>query len=122
MPRTAQNHEKHYSEASFWAKVKKCVRVVDRRAIKQALTSHYAFLDPEVPAWAKAVCAGALGYLIFPLDAIPDTLGPLGYVDDVGVMAAALAAVALQLTPATKARAAETLAQCLARIDGAVVP
>lgn len=98
-----------YSEESFWDKVRKYAVVAGREAIEKALTLYYAMQDPEVPAWAKGVCAGALGYFIFPLDAIPDALVPLGYVDDVGVMAAALTAIAVHVSAATKSKAAEKL-------------
>lgn len=104
-----QGHDKFYSDPGFWAKVKKRAKVAGREAIEKALLLYYALQDPEVPAWAKSVVAGALGYFIFPLDAIPDVLVPIGYTDDVAVMAAALAAVATHITPATKTRAAEKL-------------
>ena len=97
--------EQHYSEQSFWDKVAKYAKVAGREAIEKALLLYYAMQDPEVPAWAKGVCAGALGYFIFPIDAIPDALVPLGYVDDVGVMVAALGAIAVHLTAETKAKA-----------------
>ena len=99
--------DRHYSEASFWDKVKKYAKVAGREAIEKALILYYAMQDSEVPAWAKAVCAGALGYFIFPLDAIPDALVPIGYVDDVGVMAAALTAIAVHVTAETKTKATE---------------
>ncbi len=97
--------EQHYSEHSFWDKVTKYAKVAGREAIEKALILYYAMQDPEVPAWAKAVCAGALGYFIFPIDAIPDALVPLGYVDDVGVMVSALGAIAVHVTEETKAKA-----------------
>ena len=101
--------DKHYSEASFWDKVGRYAKIAGREAIEKALILYYAMKDPEVPAWAKGVCAGALGYFIFPLDAIPDALVPIGYVDDVGVLAAAIAAVAVHVSEPTKALAQQKL-------------
>lgn len=106
MPGKTNAYEKHYSEAGFWDKVKKYAKVAGREVLEKALLLYYAMQDPEVPAWAKAVCAGALGYFIFPVDVIPDALVPVGYTDDLGVMAAALAAIAVHVTPETKAKAA----------------
>lgn len=103
--------DQHFSEESFWDKVAKYAKVAGREAIEKALVLYYAMQDPEVPVWAKAVCAGALGYFIFPLDAIPDALVPLGYVDDVGVMAAAITAIAIHVSVETKARAAAKVAE-----------
>ena len=45
-------------------------------------------------AWAKATIVGALGYFITPLDAIVDLTPVVGYADDLGVLALAIAAVA----------------------------
>ena len=104
------SHDKHYSEQGFWEKVKKYAKIAGREAIEKALVLYYSLQDPEVPAWAKTIVAGALGYFIFPLDAIPDVfMPPLGYTDDVAVMTAALAAIAAHVTPATKRRAADKL-------------
>ena len=38
----------------------------------------------------KAVIAGALGYLILPIDFIPDSVPGLGWVDDVAVLSIAM--------------------------------
>ena len=51
----------------------------------------------------------ALGYFIFPADAIPDITPVVGYADDLGVLAAALAAIAAHVTPEAKRRASEQL-------------
>lgn len=98
--------DKHYSDDGFWAKVRRGAKAVGREGVTLALTLYFAMQDPEVPAWAKGVIVGALGYFIFPIDVIPDVLVPVGYTDDVAVMTAALTAVAVHVTPETKAKAA----------------
>jgi uncharacterized membrane protein YkvA (DUF1232 family) len=91
--------EKHYSEEGFWTKIRYCALAVGKEGIRNALLMYCALMRPssEVPAWAKAIIVGALGYFIFPLDAIPDMLPAVGYTDDLGVLAAALAAVRLNI-------------------------
>jgi uncharacterized membrane protein YkvA (DUF1232 family) len=42
--------------------------------------------EPRVPRFVKVVPALALGYVLFPLDVIPDILPVLGQVDDLGVL------------------------------------
>ena len=42
---------------------------------------------------------GALAYFILPTDAIPDYLGVVGFTDDLGALAAAVATVAKHLKP-----------------------
>jgi len=38
----------------------------------------YALQSPYTPAWAKSFVLGALGYFIFPVDAIPDIVTGVG--------------------------------------------
>lgn len=53
--------------------------------------------DPAAPRSSKALAVLTLAYVVSPIDAIPDWLVPmLGWLDDVGVTAAALAYVASQ--------------------------
>ncbi len=42
--------------------------------------------DQDTPKYVKAILAGALGYLVLPIDIIPDTIAGLGWVDDVAVL------------------------------------
>ena len=63
------------------------------------LTLYYCLLDPDTPAKAKAVIVSALGYFIFPMDAIFDAVPVVGYSDDLGVLALALAAVLMHIKP-----------------------
>ncbi len=42
--------------------------------------------DPRVPAQQKLVLAAVAGYLVFPIDIIPDFVPVLGQLDDVGVL------------------------------------
>jgi uncharacterized membrane protein YkvA (DUF1232 family) len=49
-------------------------------------------------SWAPlVVVAGALLYFVTPLDAIPDALGAIGFVDDVSVISAAVESVRAEL-------------------------
>lgn len=50
-----------------------------------------------IPLGSIAVIAGALGYLLSPLDLIPDFIPGLGLVDDAGVIGACLKVVRPQL-------------------------
>ena len=42
--------------------------------------------DKDTPKYVKAVIAGALGYLVLPIDIVPDTIPVLGWIDDVAVL------------------------------------
>ncbi len=96
---------KHYSESSFWKKVKGVAHVTGRKVIEPALTGYYTMKDGDTPSWARAAIVGALGYFILPIDAIPDVLLPLGFTDDLVVVAAAVKAVVAHVKPEHRAQA-----------------
>jgi uncharacterized membrane protein YkvA (DUF1232 family) len=60
---------------------------------------YYSLQDSDTPLWAKGIIVAALGYLIFPADAIPDFLPAVGYADDTGALVAAVGAVAFHIKP-----------------------
>lgn len=82
----------HYSEEELNRKFSKTKRL-GRKLLKSVFELGYAFMSPDTPVWAKAVIIGALGYFICPVDATPDFIPGVGYVDDAAVIASALAAV-----------------------------
>lgn len=104
----AEQFRKHYSDDSFWAKLGRYAKTAGRQTVESSLQLYYASLAPQTPGWAKGVIYGALGYFISPIDVIPDLI-PGGYTDDLGILAAALAAVAMHITPEIRARAAEKI-------------
>lgn len=97
--------EKEYSDSNYWDKVKNVAKVAGKEVIEKALQLYYALQQPGTPAWAKAVIIGALGYFISPVDAIPDVVPMIGFADDLGVLAAAIATVAIYITDDVKAKA-----------------
>lgn len=94
-----------YSDSSFQQKITRYAKVAGREVVEKALWLFYAAQSPNTPRWAKTAIYGALGYFIFPLDAIPDFAAVVGYTDDLGVLAAALATVSMYVTDDIKARA-----------------
>jgi uncharacterized membrane protein YkvA (DUF1232 family) len=48
------------------------------------------FRDKEVSKWRKVMLGAALAYVVFPFDAVPDLIGPVGWLDDLGVVGLAL--------------------------------
>ncbi|OGS94071.1 MAG: hypothetical protein A3H31_03155 [Gallionellales bacterium RIFCSPLOWO2_02_FULL_57_47] len=98
-------YAKDYSENSFWEKVKNFAKIAGNEVIGKALQLYYTMQAPATPAWAKAVIIAALGYFISPIDAIPDAIPLIGFADDLGVLAAAIATVATYITDEIKAKA-----------------
>ncbi len=106
-----EKYEKKYSESGFWNKVKKYAKVAGKSVLEPALKMYHASRDSDTPIWAKTTIIGALGYFISPLDLIPDIAPVVGYSDDLGVLTAALAAVASHIKEEHTQKAKETLAQ-----------
>ncbi len=96
-----------YTDESFWQKVKAHALEAGRELIEKALTLYYCLEDRDTPAWARTVIVGALAYFIWPADAIPDYLGVVGFADDLGAVAAALATVAAHVKHDHARRASE---------------
>lgn len=78
----------HFSEDGLMRKLRDLP--VGGEITARALRLLKLLRDDRVPVWVKAVIAGALGYMIFPLDASPDFLPWIGYLDDAAALAAAL--------------------------------
>ena len=77
-----QKYEQHYNESSFLDKVTKYGKLIGINALYKAVQLWFVMQNPDVPATTKAVIMGALGYLIAPLDFLPDLMPVLGYTDD----------------------------------------
>ncbi len=102
-------YEEEYSEESFWSKLGYHALTIGRNLVDLALQLYYAMQDPDIPTWVKTVIMGALGYLILPLDAIPDLIPGAGYTDDLGAIVAAVGIAATYITPEVKAKAGAKL-------------
>ena len=85
-----QKYEQHYKDSSFLDKVTKYGKLIGITALYKAVQLWFVLQKPDVPAGTKAVIMGALGYLIAPLDFLPDLLPVLGYTDDMVAITFAL--------------------------------
>ncbi len=97
-------YEKHYSEGGFLDTVKKYAMKIGCSGVHTAFCLYYVLKKENIPAKTKGIVLGALGYLVLPIDVIPDIL-PLGLTDDMAVIAAAFAAVAMYIDDEVRARA-----------------
>ncbi len=100
-----------YSEDSFWQKVKQFAKQAGREVIHNALCLYYAAQRSDTPKWAKTVIYGALAYFITPLDAVPDLTPFVGFTDDLGALAAALAMVSVYVDDGVEKQATEKTKQ-----------
>lgn len=70
-------------EKSFWPKLKRVAGSVP--GVADILALYYYMNSDLAPAKHKVSIVLTLAYFIMPLDALPDFIGALGYVDDVAV-------------------------------------
>lgn len=96
-----------YRDDDFWLKVKQFAKKAGREVIDNALCLYYAAQRPDTPKWAKTIIFGALAYFIAPFDAIPDLTPFVGFTDDLGALAAALAMVSVYVDDGVQQQAAE---------------
>ncbi|MEC0147498.1 YkvA family protein [Paenibacillus alginolyticus] len=106
-------YEKYFSTDGFWSKLKKGTKKAGSKVIYTGLLLFYAVESPRTPLKAKVQIYGALGYLILPLDIIPDLLPIVGYVDDLSALGLALAAVAKSIDADVKLKAKNKLRDLL---------
>lgn len=99
------DYEKEYSEKSFFDKVANYAKTAGATVIYLALLLYYAALKPEVPLKVKGTVFGALGYFVFPIDAIPDFIPAAGYTDDLGVIVFAIAICSMYIDDSVKEKA-----------------
>lgn len=89
-----KNYRKNYSDNGLFSMLKKCWRKAGLPLVYKALQLYFVLQKPEVPVYAKTVIVCSLGYLISPVDAVPDFL-PGGFADDLMVVSGALLTVSL---------------------------
>ena len=87
----SNKYEENFSEGEFIKLIKKVAGIVPFS--KDALSMYYCFRDEETPLWVKTSIVGALGYFICPIDAIPDAMPIVGWLDDAGVISAAYSVI-----------------------------
>jgi uncharacterized membrane protein YkvA (DUF1232 family) len=106
LPGPYRGAEHWYSGPNLWRKISKYALIAGRKAVLSALTLYHCLRDPDTPAWARGVIMGALGYLILPVDLVPDIIPGAGYTDDWAALVAALGTVATYVKDMHKVKAA----------------
>lgn len=119
------DYAEKYSEVGFWDKIKDNVSSIGMKLIYKALQLYYVAQSPDCPMMIKAGIYGALGYLISPIDFVPDFVPVVGYSDDAAAIALALALAQMYVTEEINAQARAKIrdvfgARMLAKLDEAI--
>ena len=108
-----EKYEDKYSESGLWDKIRKNIAKIGVKVIYQALLLYYVAQSPNCPSKIKAGIIGALGYLISPIDLIPDIMPGIGYADDAAAIATAVALAQIYITDEIKEQAKAKIADLL---------
>jgi uncharacterized membrane protein YkvA (DUF1232 family) len=103
-------YEKHYSEDSFWTKLGKYAKDAGIKVVYSGLILYYALESPNTSRKSKLQIYAALGYLILPIDLVPDFIPVVGYVDDLGALGLAIGATAMSIDKEVKQKAKNKVA------------
>ncbi len=104
-----KKYGEEYSENKLWDKFKNFAKAAGAKVVYAALLLFYAYQRKETPTWAKNIVLGTLGYLISPIDAIPDLSPIIGYTDDLGVLSFGLVTISAYINKEVKENAKEKL-------------
>lgn len=104
-------YQDKFSKDNLLLKLQHYGRDIGLTVLYNVLQLWYVLQKPEVPAKNKAVIMGALGYLITPLDFIPDLTPILGYNDDAAAILFTLYMVRQYIDDEVKAQAKARLAK-----------
>ena len=100
-----------YTASGFVEKISHIAKRAGAKLVYAALILYYTLQSKDVPLKDKAIIIGALGYLISPLDVIPDAIPIAGLGDDVAVLLYVLRKIKGDLTDDVKKRAYNKLSK-----------
>jgi uncharacterized membrane protein YkvA (DUF1232 family) len=112
-------YRRHYSDASFWEKLKRVAKMAGMKVVYPALLLQYMMKSDEVSLKTRLIISAALGYFILPIDFIPDFAPIIGFADDLGVLLLILRQMAVHITPEIKKNAREHLQKWFGETDEA---
>ena len=75
-----------FSPSDFVDKVARVAKRAGAKLVYAALILYYTLQSDKVSTTDKALIVGALGYMISPLDAVPDAIPIIGLNDDLTVL------------------------------------
>ncbi len=117
MKRQLNNYIAKFSESNFWKKSKSYLKPIGYKSMYSVLLLYYTYKRTETPYWAKHIVLGALGYLITPIDAMPDLTPILGYTDDIGVLSFGLITIACHINMDVRVQARKQMKSWFGTLD-----
>jgi uncharacterized membrane protein YkvA (DUF1232 family) len=110
-PENLDSYKDQYTEKKLWRKIARFAQRMGIKTVYTTLLMFFAYKRKETPRWAKSIVVGALGYLISPIDLLPDLTPIIGYTDDLGVLGFGLVTIAAFINEDVKKSARTQLAK-----------
>lgn len=100
-----------FSQSDFVEKISRVAKRAGSKLVYAALILFYTLQSNKISVKDKAIILGALGYLISPLDVVPDAIPIVGLGDDLAVLVYVLKLVWTDIDPEVQERARKKLTQ-----------
>ena len=104
-------YSNRFSKTAFVEKISRIAKRAGAKLVYAALILYYTLQSDSVSVKDKAIIIGALGYLISPLDVVPDAIPIAGLADDLGVLIFVLKKVWTDIDPSIQERSKEKLSK-----------
>jgi uncharacterized membrane protein YkvA (DUF1232 family) len=105
------NYSNKFTQKDFVEKISRIAKRAGSKLVYAALILYYTLQSDKVSKADKAIIIGALGYMISPLDVIPDAIPIAGLTDDLAVLLYVLKKVWTGIDPEIIAKARERLSK-----------
>lgn len=106
-----QKYKDKFSQQNFIEKIQRIAKRAGAKLVYIALILYYLMQSDKVSLKDKAIIIGALGYLISPIDVVPDAIPIAGLADDFAVLLYALGKVWSQVDDNLKDKAKQKLSK-----------
>jgi uncharacterized membrane protein YkvA (DUF1232 family) len=104
------NYANKFSQTDFVDKIARIAKRAGAKLVYAALILYYTLQSDKISTKDKAIIIGALGYLISPLDVVPDAIPIAGLSDDLAVLIYVLNRIWGDVSEDVKAKAKAKLA------------
>lgn len=112
-----KKYQKSFSSGKLFLNLPKYLKALGIKSIYTVLLLFNAYQRKETPAWAKNIILGTLGYLLSPIDGIPDVTPFLGFTDDMGVLSFGLVSIACYINDDVRVSARKQLGKWFKQFD-----
>ena len=100
-----------FSQSDFVEKISRIAKRAGSKLVYAALILYYTLQSDKISKADKAMIIGALGYMISPLDVLPDAIPIVGLTDDLAVLVYVLKKVWTEVDPEIQEKAKSKLSK-----------